>query len=301
MPQPVYLKKGDKISILSTARKISSAEIAMAIELAESWGLQVVVGKTINEQQNQFAGDDNFRLHDFQQALDDDSIKAIWCARGGYGTVRIIDEIDFRKFKKHPKWICGFSDITVLHSHLQTLFNTASIHSLMPINVNENTKESETVESFRKCLFGERIRYQFESHQLNKTGKAKAEIVGGNLSILYSLAASQSDMDTNGKILLLEDLDEYLYHIDRMMMQLKRSGKLENLAGLIVGGMSEMKDNTIPFGKTAEEIIAEHVQEFDYPVCFNFPVGHQPNNRAVKLGIVAELEVNENNSIFKQA
>ena len=301
MPQPVYLKKGDKISILSTARKISSAEIAMAIELAESWGLQVVVGKTINAQQNQMAGDDNFRLHDFQQALDDDSIKAIWCARGGYGTVRIIDEIDFRKFKKHPKWICGFSDVTVLHSHLQTLFNTASIHSLMPINVNENTKESETVESFRKCLFGERIRYQFESHQLNKTGKAKAEIVGGNLSILYSLAASQSDMDTNGKILLLEDLDEYLYHVDRMMMQLKRSGKLENLAGLIVGGMSEMKDNTTPFGKTAEEIIAEHVQEFDYPVCFNFPVGHQLDNRAVKLGMVAELEVNEHNSLFKQA
>ena len=268
--------------------------------MAESWGLQVVVGKTINSHQDQFAGDDDFRLHDFQLALNDDNIKAIWCARGGYGTVRIIDEIDFRKFKKHPKWICGFSDITVLHSHLQTLFNTASIHSLMPINVNENTKESDAVESLRKCLFGERIKYQVKSNQLNKPGKAKAEIVGGNLSILFSLAASQSDMDTNGKILLLEDLDEYLYHVDRMMMQLKRSGKLENLDGLIVGGMSEMKDNTIPFGKTAEEIIAEHVKEFDYPVCYNFPSGHQPDNRAVKLGMIAELEVNENDSLFKQ-
>jgi muramoyltetrapeptide carboxypeptidase len=260
-----------------------------------------VLGKTINAQQNQFAGDDNFRLHDFQQAIDDDSIKAIWCARGGYGTVRMIDEIDFRKFKKHPKWICGFSDVTVLHSHIQSLFNTPTIHALMPVNVNDNTKESDAIESLRKCLFGERIKYQFNSTQLNKTGKAKAEIVGGNLSILYSLAASQSDVDTAGKILLLEDLDEYLYHIDRMMMQLKRSGKLENLAGIVVGGMSEMKDNTIPFGKTAEEIIAEHVQEFDYPVCFNFPVGHQPDNRAMKLGMVAELEVNESNVLFKQA
>jgi muramoyltetrapeptide carboxypeptidase len=300
MPQPVYLKKGDKISILSTARKISSAEIAMAIELAESWGLEVVIGKTINSEFNQFAGDDNLRLNDFQNALNDDSIKAIWCARGGYGTVRIIDEIDFRKFQKKPKWICGFSDVTVLHSHINNMFNVPTLHTFMPLNVNNENKMSEAAESMHKSLFGKKNVYEFATHPLNRLGKIQSTVVGGNLSILYSLAASQSDIDTTGKILLLEDLDEYLYHIDRMLLQLKRSGKLESLAGIIIGGMTEMNDNQIPFGKSVEEIIKEHVVEFDFPVCFNFPVGHQADNRAVKLGMEANLEVTIDRVMFKQ-
>ncbi len=301
MPQPDYLKKGDKIAIVSTARKISVAEIQLAINLAESWGFQIQLGNSIGSSFHQFAGNDNLRLNDFQTALDDDSVKAIWCARGGYGTVKIVDEIDFRKFKKHPKWICGFSDVTVLHSHIQALFNIPTIHSFMPMNVNGNDLMlMNAADSLRKCLVGEKNVFTFSNHALNRIGKTKSEMVGGNLSILYSLAASQSDLNTAGKILLLEDLDEYLYHIDRMMMQLKRSGKLENLAALAIGGMTEMKDNLIPFGKSVEEIIFEHVAEYNYPVCFNFPIGHQKDNRAVKLGMEATLEVTNEQASFKQ-
>jgi muramoyltetrapeptide carboxypeptidase len=295
---PPYLKEGDKIGILSTARKISSTEIHDAMHLVESWGCSVFKGLTIDTAHNQFAGDDEFRLNDFQQMLYNPEIKAIWCARGGYGTVRFIDKIDFRKFQKKPKWICGFSDVTALHSHIHQLSEIPTIHSMMAFNVNENTLN--VAETLRQCLFGEKIHYTFSAYPLNKIGKVKAKIVGGNLSMLYSLSASISDLNTDGKILLLEDLDEYVYHIDRMMMQLKRSGKLENLTGLIVGGMTDMKDNTIPFGKNAEEIIAEHVEEFDFPVCFNFPIGHQLKNNAVKLGMEADLTVSEQEVIFKQ-
>ena len=300
MPQPAYLKKGDKVAIVSTARKVSVEEIQEAVKVLESWELQVFVGATIGAADNQFAGDDNLRLHDFQNAINDDSIKAIWCARGGYGTVRFLDEIDFRKFQKKPKWICGFSDVTALHSHVHQLCNQPTIHSLMAFNAKEDAEVLTALESFRKSLFGEKNKYNFSAHSLNRNGNVKAKIVGGNLSMLYSLAASATDLDTNGKILLLEDLDEYLYHIDRMLLQLKRSGKLENLAALVIGGMSEMRDNAIPFGKNAEEIIAEHIAEFDFPVCFNFPAGHQKNNYAVKLGMEATLSVTENGSIFSQ-
>jgi muramoyltetrapeptide carboxypeptidase len=226
-------------------------------------------------------------VEDLQTMLNDPLIKAVISARGGYGTVRIVDKIDFSQFKKTPKWIVGYSDITVLHSHVNNL-KIETLHATMPVNF---TKNLEATESLRKALFGENLNYQIEAHPMNKKGGAQGIVVGGNLSLIYALTGSVSDIDTNGKILFIEDLDEYLYHIDRMMMNLKRSGKLSNLAGLIVGGMTDMKDNTIPFGKTAEEIIIDAVKEFNYPVCFNFPAGHVDKNMAIYLGREAKLKV----------
>jgi muramoyltetrapeptide carboxypeptidase len=292
--QPPILKKGDKIAIIASARKISMSEIQSALAILQSWGLEVVLGKNLFNTDNQFSGTDDERAADLQMALDDDSVKAIVSARGGYGTIRIIDKIDFSKFKKQPKWVIGYSDITVLHSHIHN-FGIETLHATMPINF---TKNEEALETLWKSLFGEKLDYNIASHPLNRNGFAEAEIVGGNLSLLYALSGSSSDIDTNEKILFIEDLDEYLYHVDRMMMNLKRSGKLKNLAGLVVGGMSDMKDNTIPFGKTAEEIIIDAVKEYDYPVCFNFPAGHIDRNLALVFGKKMKLDVRENGSFL---
>ena len=229
--------------------------------------------------------------------IDDDSIKAILCARGGYGTVQIIDNIDFSKLKNNPKWIVGYSDVTVLHSHLHQLGIT-SLHATMPINFEKNTPKA--LESLKSALFGLGNLTEINHHHFNRFGKVEGEIVGGNLSILYSLLGSDSDINTDGKILFIEDLDDYLYHIDRIMMNLKRNGKLKNLKALIIGGMSDMNDNTIPFGKTAEEIILEYIKEFDFPVCFNFPAGHLDDNRTLVFGKECTLEINENGVILKQ-
>lgn len=288
--QAPYLKKGDKIAILAPARKISKEEIEPAIAILKSWGLQVVLGKNLFKADHQFSGTDEQRAADLQVMLDDTSIKAIISARGGYGTLRIIDKINFSKFKKHPKWVIGYSDITVLHSHIHTI-GIETIHATMPINF---TKNKEATETLRKVLFGEKTSYEMNAHPLNRKGEATAELVGGNLSLLYALTGSTSDIDTKGKILFIEDLDEYLYHIDRMMLNLKRSGKLKHLKGLIVGGMTEMKDNAIPFGKTAEEIILDAVKEYKYPVCFNFPAGHVDRNLALVLGRKVKLSVGQN-------
>ncbi|MFN7012888.1 MAG: LD-carboxypeptidase [Bacteroidia bacterium] len=287
---PTYLKKGDKIGIVATARKISEAELAPALRIIEEKGLIPVLGKNLLRGYHQFSGTDAERCEDLQNMLDDDSIKAIIVARGGYGTVRIIDSVDFTKFKQHPKWIVGYSDITVLHSHIHNMLSIATLHATMPINFLHDTYATETL---FKALFGEKIFYEFEAHPLNRKGSVKGQVVGGNLSLLYALNGSVSDLNTDGTILFIEDLDEYLYHIDRMMMNLKRSGKLAHLKALIVGGMSDMKDNTIPYGKTAEEIIAEHVAEFNYPVCFGFPAGHIKNNYALKLGADGKLCIDE--------
>lgn len=287
--QPPYLKKGDTIGIIACARKISREEISPAVEILKSWGLEVIQSKNLFNADHQFSGTDAERTKDLQTMLDDASVKAVISARGGYGTMRIIDKINFEKFKKNPKWIVGYSDITVLHSHIHTLgFET--LHATMPINF---TKNEDALESLRKALFGENINYEIEPHPLNRKGIAVGELIGGNLSLLYALTGSISDIDTTGKILFIEDLDEYLYHIDRMMMNLKRSRKLSRLAGLVVGGMTDMKDNTIPFGKTAEEIILDSVKEYNYPVCCNFPAGHVDKNVALYLGRKAKLEVTE--------
>jgi muramoyltetrapeptide carboxypeptidase len=290
---PPYLKKGDRIGIVSTARKITPQELQNAVDVISGWGLHVVAGENLFNSFNQFAGTDEQRWLDIQKMLDDDSIKAIFCARGGYGTVRVIDKINWDGFLKSPKWIAGFSDVTVLHAHLQQVIGSASIHCAMPINFTPDASRMGAIESVQKALFGEKIAYEAPSHQLNRKGEARSMVIGGNLSILYSVTGTVSQPDTQGKILVLEDLDEYLYHIDRMMMNLKRTGMLNNLAGLIIGGMTEMKDNTVAFGFSAEEIIYDSVKEFNYPVCFGFPTGHIENNLALYFGKEAEMIVNE--------
>ncbi len=293
MQTPPPLQPGDKIAIISTARKISQEELKPALEIFSKWGFDVVYGRYLFKEKNQFAGSDLERAEDLQWAMDDESIKAIVCARGGYGTVRIIDMLDFSKFSQHPKWIIGYSDVTVLHVHIHKLLGIETLHATMPINFPTDGSENEALISLKKAISNENIRYTFPSHPLNRKGNAEGILVGGNLSILYSLTGTASDIDLEGKILFLEDLDEYLYHIDRMMMNLKRTGKLSHLAGLIVGGMSDMKDNTVPYGKTAEEIISDAVSEYSYPVCFQFPGGHQEDNRALIFGRNSSLNVGD--------
>lgn len=288
MNPPKPLKKGATVGIISTARKISITEIEAAIALLHSWNLKVVLGTTIDLEDHQFAGDDMTRVLNFQQFMDDDSVDAIWCARGGYGTIRIIDHLDFSRFIQQPKWIIGYSDVTVLHSKAQQLsFETA--HATMPINIPKNSKSA--LESLRKVLFGESLQYAIPAVDYNKNGMATGEVIGGNISMLYSMLGSDLSLDTDNKILFLEDLDEYLYHIDRMLMNLKRNGYFENLAGLIVGGMTDMHDNTIPFGKNAHEIILDITSEYDFPICFNFPAGHLDDNRALIFGKKATLTI----------
>ncbi len=292
MITPPFLKPGDKVAIVATARKVSAQEMAYALETLAKWGLQPILGKNIYAVENQFAGSDDQRAEDLQWAINDESIKAVFIARGGYGTIRIMDDVECSKLKASPKWVVGFSDVTVLHSHIHKFCEVATIHATMPFSFDKN---AEAVETLRKCLFGEKIKYEFPSEKLNRLGESKSLIVGGNLSLLYALAATPEDLNTDGKILFLEDLDEYLYHIDRMMLNLKRSGKLSKLAGLIIGGFTEMKDNAIPFGKTAQEIILDLVKEYPYPVCFGFPAGHVERNLALYLGKEVKLNVNSNN------
>lgn len=291
MKQISALRPGNKIAIVSTARKISLAEIQPAIDVLKDWKLEVVVGASIGASDFQFAGDDALRTADLQHMLDEDTIKAILFARGGYGTLRIIDAIDWRKFLKQPKWLCGFSDITVILSHLQAIYDLPAIHSLMPVNFSEATEDSIT--SLQSALFGKRLQYSIAPHPLNRAGKCAGVLCGGNLSLLAALSGSVSDIDTEGKILFLEDIDEQLYHIDRMMLSLKRAGKFDAPAGVLIGHFSDMKDKdeNNPFGKTAYEIIAGHLEEYDYPVCFGFPAGHEPDNRALVMGKNWEMEV----------
>lgn len=290
MITPAYLKPGDRVGIVSTARKIDLEQIADGLALIKSWGLVPVIGKTIGAQEDQYAGSDYFRQDDLQHMLEDPTIKAVWCAKGGYGTVRIIDNIDFHHFLENPKWIVGYSDVTVLHSHIHNL-GVETLHGIMPYHIDDNSAFAKT--SLRKSLFGEKISYHIEDAPLNRNGKASGAVVGGNISILYSLCGSPSAINTEGKILFLEDLDEYLYHIDRMLVNLKRNGMLSNLAGLIVGGLTKMHDNSVPFGKTAAEIIWDAVKDFEYPVCFDFPAGHLDDNRTLILGREADLIVSE--------
>lgn len=291
MITPPYLQKGETIAIVSTARKISKEELQPALNLLESWGFKTVLGKTIGMEENQFAGSDELRAADFQKMLDDPNIKAIWCARGGYGTVRIIDKLDFSAFKKNPKWIVGYSDITVLHSHIHN-FGIETLHAQMCLEIENKT--IETAESIQNILFGKDCNIQIQrTDSFASPVIVRGELIGGNLSVLYSLCGSASEMKTDGKILFIEDLDEMLYHIDRMMMNLKRSGYLKNLKALIIGGMTEMKDNKVYFGKTAEEIIFDLVKEYNYPVISNFPAGHIKDNRALIFGREIKIDIQQ--------
>jgi muramoyltetrapeptide carboxypeptidase len=284
---PSYLRTGDTILIIATARARSKKMIEPAIKILKGWGLKVETGKNLFKKKNQFAGTDEERSSDLQWAIDHKKAKAILIAGGGYGTMRIIDSVNFKPLFKNPKWIAGYSDTTVIHNRLANL-KMACIHGTMAFQF---TKDEEATLSLKRLLFGEKIHYLIPKNKLNRSGRAEAEIVGGNLSLLYALSGSVDEISAKNKILFIEDLDEQLYHIDRMMLQLKRSGKLKNLQGLIVGGMSEMKDNAIPFGKAAEEIVLDAVKEYDYPVCFNFPAGHIEKNMALYFGKKARLTV----------
>ena len=278
------LKAGDLVALAAPARRVSPEEMAPAIATLESWGLRVRVPEGLYDTDNQLAGSDEHRTSLLQRQLDDPEVRAIFCCRGGYGTVRIIDRLDFTRFSLNPKWIVGYSDATVLHSHVHATLGLPTLHATMPINFPSEGENSDT-QSLHASLFGEMPPMEWGGHPMNRPGEAEGQVVGGNLSILYSLLGSRSQIDTHGKILLIEDLDEYLYHIDRMMQALRRAGMLEELNGLIVGHMSDMHDNAVPFGKTAEEIILDAVGEYHFPVAFAAPIGHCAGaNYAIQLG-----------------
>jgi muramoyltetrapeptide carboxypeptidase len=296
MITPEYLSKGDTVAIVATARKIDAKTLEPAVRMLKEWGLNVVLGNSIGKELNQLAGPDWQRATDLQKMLDDPSIKAIWAAKGGYGTVRIVDRIDFANFKRKPKWIAGFSDVTVLHSHINAM-GIETLHSMMAISAA--TASEDAKETLRKSLFGEKVSYSVSPHAFNRKGTAKAELVGGNLSVLYSIMGSKSQVDCKGKILFIEDLDEYLYHIDRMMMNLKRNGWFNGIKGLVIGGMTSMNDNDIPWGMDALEIIRDIVKDYNFPVVYNFPAGHIKDNRALVLGRTATLTVTDKGTELK--
>ena len=298
---PPYLNKGDVIGIVCPSGFMPVEKASECIRvLNEEWGFQTKVGKTLGNQFNYFSGTDEERLNDFQQMLDDDEVKAILCARGGYGLSRIIDKIDFKKFKKQPKWIIGYSDVTILHSHLYSNYYISSIHAPMAAAFNDAGYINRFVESLRHAVEGKKLKYSCDPHEFNKKGEAVGELVGGNLTLLAHLAGTGSDIKTRGRILFLEDVGEYLYNIDRMMYQLKRSGKLSRLAGLIVGGFTDNKDTDRPFGQTAYEIIHDVVKEYDYPVCYGFPVSHEKENYALKIGVGYKLEVRKSKVVLEE-
>jgi len=292
MKIPPYLKKGDTIGIVAPAGFMPIEKMQSCIETLDAWGYNVVLGETTHSNStNYFSGTDEERLADLQAMMDDKKIAAILCARGGYGMSRIIDDLSFKKFKKHPKWIIGYSDITVLHSHLHTNYNIASLHAPMAAAFNDGVNDNPYIQSIRKALDGEPAEYEAPSHEFNKAGSAEGELVGGNLSLLAHLIGTDSDIKTKNKILFLEDIGEYLYSIDRMLLQLKRAGKLDKLAGLIIGKFTDNKDTERPFGRSVYEIIYEQIKEYDFPICFDFPVSHEKENYALKVGVEYELEV----------
>lgn len=291
--QPPHLKKGDTIALVATARKHNDTVMKEAKELLESWGLKVKMGATITKSHHQLAGTDQARTADFQAQLDDPLVKAIWCVRGGYGTVRIIDDLDFSKFQKKPKWIIGFSDVTVLHAHINKM-NIQTLHAIMPISLKKASEEAK--QTLYQSLFGKSLNYKISSDKLNVKGEAEGILVGGNLSILYNLSGTSSMPDYTDKILYLEDLDEYLYHVDRMMINLKRNGVFDNIKGLVIGSMTQMKDNTTPWGKDAYGIIEDVTKKYNIPTIYNFPAGHIDDNRALILGKKVKIIVEKEQS-----
>ena len=299
---PPYLEKNDAIGIICPSGYMAYEKAAECIRvLQEEWGYRVKIGKTLGSNSpGYFSGTDEERLNDFQQMLDDDEVKAILCARGGYGITRIIDRLNFKKFKKQPKWIIGFSDITLLHSHLYSNYYISSLHAPMASAFNDGGYVNRFVLSLKDALENKTAKYACDPHEFNKKGEGIGELVGGNLSLLVHAIDTDSDIKTRGRILFIEDVGEYLYNIDRMMYQLKRSGKLKNLAGLIIGGFTDTKDTERPFGKTAYEIINDLVKDYDYPVCFDFPVSHGKENYALKIGVGYKLKVTKNKVFLEE-
>ena len=296
MITPPFLKKNDTIGIVAPAGKITEKKITRAIKIFNQWGLKVELGRNIYKRKNTFAGNDKQRRDDFQNIIDREDIKAVICARGGYGTLRIINKIDFKKFRQNPKWIVGFSDITVIHSFLQKNIKCESIHAVMPGNFPENEMGSKSLNSLKNILFGGKAEYVINSHFQNRQGETEGVLIGGNLSVLYSLQGTGLEIDTKDKILFIEDVNEYLYHVDRMISNFKLSGKLDNLRGLIIGQMNRMKDSPVAFGEGAYEILFRAVEEYNYPVIFNFPAGHIRPNMAIILGRKIKMSVDPQTS-----
>ena len=286
---PPPLVAGQRVALVAPARKISLPEVETAVAQLRAWGLEVVLGESIGAAHHQFAGDDDLRRRDLQRQLDDPHIRAIFCARGGYGTGRLVDALDFKGFQQNPKWVAGFSDITVLSSHLLRL-GYQSIHGVMPVLFGQ-PGGAAAIESLRRALFGEPLACAAPPYSLNRPGTATGELVGGNLSLLHTSTGTSSQVSFAGRILFIEDLDEYLYHLDRMLLHLHRSGQLVGLAGLVVGHFSQLKDNAVPFGQTVQEIIHHYAQPYDWPVGYGFPVGHEPDNQALVVGRAATLTV----------
>ncbi|MFY0602486.1 MAG: LD-carboxypeptidase [Flavobacteriaceae bacterium] len=292
---PPYLKKGDTIAIVASAGILKNKKevIEKAKKTAESWGLHVVVGSNVFNQNNHFAGTDIERASDFQKVLDDSSVKAIWCARGGYGSVRILDRLDFTKFLEHPKWVIGYSDITALHNQIHNL-GVATIHGMMGSSFQFDEEEiKESVLTLKKALFGELKNYTLPSSKYNKKGNAKGQLVGGNLTLLMTMLGSESSINTKDKILFIEEIGEYKYHIDRMLQSLKRAGYFNHCKGLIVGDMSNIKKNTTQWGSSIEQLILDVVSEYNFPVLFDFPAGHETDNRALVLGRKIEMQITD--------
>jgi len=298
MTLPPYLNAGDTIGFVAPARKVKKNEIEFAIRWWEEKGFRIQLGKHLFAENHQFAGTDDARAEDLQNMLDNSKIKAIFCARGGYGVLRIIDKLEFLGFNLEPKWICGFSDITVLHAHINKVMNIATMHAAMPFSMKESNVEN--METLFQNLIGKHPGYKCKPHTLNRTGKCTGLLTGGNLSLLYALSGSVSDIDTTQKILFIEDVDEYLYHIDRMMLHLKRAGKLKKLAGLLVGSFTKIKDNEIAFETTCEQIIREHCEEYHFPIAFNFPAGHDERNVAMKMGANYSLTVETDKTMLQE-
>jgi len=288
---PPYLKKGDLIGITCSSSKMDLAAAEYAAGVISSWGYAVHLGITVGTSFHNFSAPDELRLEELQDMLDDPEIKAIIFGRGGYGMVCLLDQLDFSRFRKHPKWLCGYSDITPLHTHIQARYGISTIHSLMCSGIRPETAENEYVESLRQLLRGKSYKYTAEAHPLNKLGQTSGILIGGNLSLLANLSGTKSQPDTKGKILLLEDIGEYRYNVDRMMYNLKRAGWLDKLAGMVVGAFTDGKETDTPFGQTEFEIIANTVKDYDYPVCYNFPSGHQEKNYSLQLGVKHQLKV----------
>ncbi|WMI69212.1 LD-carboxypeptidase [Mangrovimonas sp. YM274] len=291
--QPEYLKAGDTVAIVAPSGilKHREDEVQDAIALLKSWGLHAKVGGHVFSQDNHFAGTDVQRAADFQKALDDPTISAIWCARGGYGSVRILDKLDYTQFKQHPKWLIGYSDITALHNQFHNL-GFESIHALMCVSLTKDVSEiQETVDTFKKALFGESLSYTLKGSSYNRTGKAVGPLVGGNLTLLHTMLGSETSIDTSGDILFIEEIGEYKYHIDRMLQSLKRAGYFDNCKGVLVGDMSKLRKNTTLWGTSIEQLILDALSDFDFPIAFNMPAGHEKDNRAMILGRTIEMTV----------
>ncbi|WP_179318864.1 S66 peptidase family protein [Winogradskyella helgolandensis] len=299
--QPPYLKAGDTVAIVAPSGILKSreGEVQQAVALLKRWGLHAVVGKHVFSKSNHFAGTDAERCEDLQNAMDDPTISAIWCARGGYGTVRILDKLDYTEFKKHPKWVVGYSDITALHNQVHNE-GFQSLHAIMCVSLTKDLNDiKESVETFKSAIFGNPENYTLKGSNYNRVGETSGELVGGNLTMLHTMLGSKESLDTSGKILFIEEIGEYKYHIDRMLQSLKRAGYFENLNGLVVGDMSKMRKNTTLWGTSVEQLILDALEDYDFPITFNMPAGHEKDNRALVLGRKVELTVAKEQSTLK--